>query len=175
MITEVGARVDEVRAGVENRVEEVRAEVDRRVGGTAGGRECSISSASPGCGRRSSIRSAPAAPSCCRRPSRSRSRSPLDTERSTVEIGFPPSAAFNKRKAEAKENRDRLTEALKTIVGAPLNPTYVVLEEEPAPPEPEASAEPEAEVDHRELVDQFKEEFDAEELIDDPEPKEGES
>ena len=91
--------------------------------------------------------------------------------RDRVEIGFPPSAAFNKRKAEAKENRDRLSEALRTIVGAPLNPSYVVLEEEPEPePAPEQTAEaPPQPRDHRELVEEFKEAFDAEELIDDPE------
>ena len=99
----------------------------------------------------------------------------VDAERSTVEIGFPPSAAFNKRKAEAKENRDRLSEALRTIVGAPLNATYVVLEEEPAEGPPEQDEQTARAADERELVERFKTEFDAEELIDDPEPKEGES
>ncbi len=98
----------------------------------------------------------------------------VDSERSTVEIGFPPSAAFNKRKAEAKENRDRLADALRTIVGARLRPTYVLLDSEPEPAaEPEPGQERSESVDEGELVERFKAEFDAEELIDDPE--EGES
>ncbi len=95
----------------------------------------------------------------------------VDAERSTVEIGFPPSAAFNKRKAEAKENRDRLADALRTIVGSRLNTSFVLLESEPEGPVDEQSA-PEP-VDEGELVERFKAEFNAEELIEDPE--EGES
>ena len=34
-----------------------------------------------------------------------------------LEVGFPAVAAFNKRKAEAPANRERLAEALRTIVG----------------------------------------------------------
>jgi DNA polymerase-3 subunit gamma/tau len=97
----------------------------------------------------------------------------VDPEDSTVEIGFPPSAAFNKRKAEAKENRERFVEALRTIVGAPLRPTYVMLDDELEPEEPPGRerAEP---VDHGEVVERFKAEFDAEELIEEPEdPEEG--
>jgi len=91
----------------------------------------------------------------------------VDSERSTVEIGFPPSAAFNKRKAEAKENRERFSEALRTVVGERLSPSYVMLDEEPDS-EP-AGADPVAErIDERELVDRIKAEFDAEELIEHP-------
>ena len=43
---------------------------------------------------------------------------------------FRPSAAFNKRKAEAPEARERLAEAVKTIVGERLRPVYVLLEGE---------------------------------------------
>jgi DNA polymerase-3 subunit gamma/tau len=91
----------------------------------------------------------------------------VDPERSTVEIGFPPSASFNKRKAEAKENRERFSEALRTVVGARLNATYVILEEEPSE---RASGRPASEqrTDEGELVERFKAEFDAEELIEHP-------
>ncbi len=105
----------------------------------------------------------------------------VDSERSTVEIGFPPSAAFNKRKAEAKENRERFTEAVRTVVGARLSPSYVMLDEEPAAA-PAAADRSDPEIDERELIDRFKAEFDAEELIEHPaendnpeDPEEGES
>ena len=54
----------------------------------------------------------------------------VDVERAVLEVGFPASAAFNKRKAEAQEARERLAEAVKTIVGERLRPVYVLLEGE---------------------------------------------
>lgn len=94
-----------------------------------------------------------------------------DAETSVVEVGFPPSAAFNRRKAEVKENRDRLVDALRTIVGAPLTPAYVTLDSEPAEPEPDPAA-PGVELGgEAALLERFVSEFDAEVLIDD-EPKE---
>ncbi len=91
----------------------------------------------------------------------------VDSERSTVEIGFPPSAAFNKRKAEGKENRERFSEAVRTVVGTRLSPSYVLLEDESEPAEI-ADAVVEKPVDERELVNRIKAEFDAEELIEHP-------
>jgi len=91
----------------------------------------------------------------------------VDSERSTVEIGFPPSAAFNKRKAEGKENRERFSEAVRTVVGTRLSPSYVLLEDESEPVEI-ADVVVEKPVDERELVDRIKAEFDAEELIEHP-------
>ncbi len=91
----------------------------------------------------------------------------VDSERSTVEIGFPPSAAFNKRKAESKENRERFSEAVRTVVGTRLSPSYVLLEDESEPVEI-ADVVVEKPVDERELVDRIKAEFDAEELIEHP-------
>ncbi len=171
--TGVETRVEEVRTGVETRVEEVRAEVDRRVGATAHSatevldleRLAGLWPAVVDQVRTSGSEFLSATFAVARPVS-------VDAERSTVEIGFPPSAAFNKRKAEAKENRDRLSDALRTIVGSRLSATYVMLDEEPED-EP-GSAEGEGEgVDDRELVERFKAEFDAEELIDDPEEGEG--
>ena len=52
----------------------------------------------------------------------------VDPDRSVVELGFPPSAAFNRRKAEVKENRDRVVEALRSVVGTTLRPVYVTLD-----------------------------------------------
>ena len=45
--------------------------------------------------------------------------------------GLPASAAFNKRKAEAQDARDRFADAVKTIVGERLRPVYVTLDPEP--------------------------------------------
>jgi len=87
----------------------------------------------------------------------------VDDKRSTVEIGFPADAAFNKRKAEAKENRERFTDALRTIVGRRLSAEYVLLDSEP---EAEEKQQPEAPVDEGELIERFKAEFDAEEFVD---------
>src|SRR3954462_9256275 len=54
----------------------------------------------------------------------------LETEGAgpALKVGFPPSAAFNKRKAESQEARERLADALQTIVGERLRPVYVLLE-----------------------------------------------
>ena len=84
----------------------------------------------------------------------------VDVERAVLEVGFPASAAFNKRKAEAQEARERLAEAVKTIVGERLRPIYVLLEgdEEAAP----GGAEPP--LSEEELIELLRSEFDAEEF-----------
>lgn len=171
--TGVETRVEEVRTGVETRVEEVRAEVDKRVGATATAatealdleRLAGLWPAVVDQVRTSGSEFLSATFEVARPVA-------VDAERSTVEIGFPPSAAFNKRKAEAKENRDRLSDALRTIVGSRLSATYVMLEDEPEADAGDAAAATER-VGDSELVERFKAEFDAEELIDDPEEGEG--
>ena len=87
----------------------------------------------------------------------------IDEERSMVRIGFPPSAKFNKKKAEAKGNVERMTEAIGTIVGTPLRPAYELIEEENQQSAPEASAE----VSEDELIDMIKDNFDANEVVPD--------
>jgi DNA polymerase-3 subunit gamma/tau len=93
----------------------------------------------------------------------------VDPERAVLKIGFPASAAFNKRKAEAQANRDRFAEAVRTIVGESLRPVYVLLDGES---ENGASGD-EPELTEGELIERLKSEFDAEELDADPgeEPK----
>ena len=83
----------------------------------------------------------------------------VDTERDVLEVGFPPSAAFNKRKAEAQANSERLAEAVRTIVGESLRPMYVLLDSDEGAGE--SNGEPELSED--ELIDRLKAEFDAEE------------
>jgi DNA polymerase III subunit gamma/tau len=84
----------------------------------------------------------------------------VDAERAVLEVGFPPSAAFNKRKAEAEGNRERLTEAVRMIVGESLRPVYVLLDGEDA----EAANGAEPAMGEDELIERIKAEFDAEEF-----------
>ncbi|MDQ3728646.1 MAG: DNA polymerase III subunit gamma/tau [Actinomycetota bacterium] len=80
----------------------------------------------------------------------------VDVEQAVVQVGFPVSAGFNKRKAEAVEARDSLADAVKTIVGERLRPVYVVIEGEEAPPDAPA----EAELSPDELFEHMKDAFD---------------
>ena len=83
----------------------------------------------------------------------------VDAEAGVLEVGFPPSAAFNKRKAEAVEARDRVAEALHATLGARLSPAFVLLDTEP---DDEGAGPPTLSED--ELIERFKAEFDAEEF-----------
>ena len=88
----------------------------------------------------------------------------FDAGEAVVEISFPASATFNKRKAEVPEQRERVAEALKTVTGQGLKPTYVLLDgDAPAPEAPAAGNEDEG-VDEEELLERLKSEFDAEEV-----------
>ncbi|MFL5870848.1 MAG: hypothetical protein ACJ75R_07180, partial [Solirubrobacterales bacterium] len=92
----------------------------------------------------------------------------VDAKEETVEVGFPPSAAFNKRKAEGTEARDSFAEALKTVFGERLRPVFVLLESDEHGGERKLSEE--------ELIELMRDEFDAEyvepEEADEPEAKE---
>ena len=184
VVTDIGARVEEARVEVETRVEEVRAGVETRVEEVRAGVEEVRAEVETRVAARLDLEKLvglwPAVVDQVRTSGSEFLSAPfedarpvaVDAEAATVEIGFPPSAAFNKRKAEAKESRDRLTEALRTIVGSRLSPTYVMIEEEPEPApngSPEGAPEVPEAVDEGELVERFKAEFDAEELIDHPE------
>jgi DNA polymerase III subunit gamma/tau len=91
----------------------------------------------------------------------------VDAEEAVLELGFPASAASNKRKAEATDARDRVAEAVQTIVGERLRPVYVLLESE------QAEAPPESKLSEDELVELMRTEFDAEEYL--PAPESGEA
>jgi DNA polymerase-3 subunit gamma/tau len=91
----------------------------------------------------------------------------VNVEEAVLEVGFPASAAFNKRKAEATDARDRFAEAVKTIVGERLRPVYVLLESD------EAETQPQSKLSEDELVELMRTEFDAEEYL--PEPESGEA
>ena len=93
----------------------------------------------------------------------------VHAEEAVLEVGFPASAAFNKRKAEAADARDAFADAVRTIVGERLRPVYVLLEsdESEQPEEPPMSEE--------ELIEMVRSEFDAEEFVTDPEHEEREA
>ncbi len=86
----------------------------------------------------------------------------LNVEDAVLKVGFPASAAFNKRKAEAAEARQRFTEALRTIVGERLKPVYVLLD-------PDEEPGGERQLSEDELVELMRAEFDAELVVDDDE------
>jgi DNA polymerase-3 subunit gamma/tau len=86
----------------------------------------------------------------------------IDAENAVLKVGFPASAAFNKRKAEAQANRERFSEALRAVVGERLRPVYVLLEEDEA-----AVAGSDPELSEEELIDRIKVSFEAEEILED--------
>ena len=93
----------------------------------------------------------------------------VNVDEAMVEVGFPTSAAFNKRKAEAAEARDRFADAMKTIVGERLRPVYVLLEGD------EVETPTEAKLSEEELIELVRSEFDAEEYVAEPEDGEAEA
>jgi DNA polymerase-3 subunit gamma/tau len=80
-----------------------------------------------------------------------------------VTIAFPTGAAFLKRKAEQDDHRRATAEALRSVTGSALALRYELRDERPAPARDEAPG-----VTGEELVKRFMEEFDAEEVLDDP-------
>jgi DNA polymerase III subunit gamma/tau len=87
----------------------------------------------------------------------------IDEGRVVLRIGFPESAKFNKRKAEASANVDRMTEAIAAVVGTPMRPVYELIEEENRDSGPQESAE----MTEEEMVDLIKDNFDASEVVSD--------
>jgi DNA polymerase III subunit gamma/tau len=85
----------------------------------------------------------------------------VDAEEGVLTVGFPSSAAFNKRKAEAADARDRFTEAARAILGERLRPVYVLLDGE------DQSTGEEDSLSEEELIERLKSEFDAAEVADD--------
>lgn len=90
---------------------------------------------------------------------------PVGFEGDVVEVSFPASATFNKRKAETPENREKVAEALLTVTGQGLKPVYVLLDgESEAPIEAPAPAAKDEGLSEEELLERLKSEFDAEEV-----------
>ncbi len=95
----------------------------------------------------------------------------IDEERSMLRIGFPGSAKFNKKKAEAPANVERMTEAIGAIVGTRMRPAYELIDEEN---QATADAEDSPEMSDDDLIDLIKDNFDASEVPPD-EPRESEA
>lgn len=86
----------------------------------------------------------------------------VDSEKSVVRIGFPPSSKFNKRKIESDQNAAMISESLQAVFGAPLRPVFELVEEE----DEDGTSAPAApdHMDEGEVVDMLMDEFDAEEI-----------
>ncbi len=85
----------------------------------------------------------------------------VDEERSLLRIGFPAPAKFNKRKAEAEANVERMAEALEAIVGARLKPVYELIDGEPEGEEGEGATA----MAEEEIIELLKSKFDASEVV----------
>ncbi|MGH2984140.1 MAG: DNA polymerase III subunit gamma/tau [Solirubrobacterales bacterium] len=94
----------------------------------------------------------------------------VDEERSLLRIGFPASAKFNKRKAEAQGNIERMAESLQAIFGARLRPVYELIDGEPEGPREGEGAKAMAE---EEIIELLKAKFDASEVVDEPHEEAG--
>ncbi len=87
---------------------------------------------------------------------------PVALEDRDVTVAFPAGKAFLKRKAEQDDYRRATAEALRSVIGTPLVLRYELRDEEELP-EPAAGG-----LSHEELVKRLVEEFDAQEVLDDP-------
>ena len=90
-------------------------------------------------------------------------------ERSMLRVGFPASAKYNKRKAEAPANVERMTDAIHAIIGERLRPAYELTEEENA-----GEGAGSGEITEDDLVEMIKTNFDAHE-VDPDEARESEA
>lgn len=85
----------------------------------------------------------------------------INREEATLEIGFPPSAAFNLRQVEEPERRKAVAEAIQTVLGERLRPNFILMDSNPEPDEAEAAPEV---YDEDEIMEQIKTQFNAEEV-----------
>jgi DNA polymerase III subunit gamma/tau len=93
---------------------------------------------------------------------------PVAVEEGQVTVAFPPGAEYQRRKADDDEYRACVSAALRTVTGAKAQIAYV-LEERAS----EAAAAAPPALSEDELVRRFVAEFDAEEILPDPDPTPG--
>jgi DNA polymerase-3 subunit gamma/tau len=91
---------------------------------------------------------------------------PVHVSERELTLAFPPGAAFLKRKAEGDDHRRVATEALRAVTGHALVLRYELREAE------EIASPAEQVLSGEELVRRFLEEFNAEEILDDPDHEE---
>ena len=89
----------------------------------------------------------------------------LDADARTLTIAFPPDSAFNLRKADGKESREVVANAIGTVLGAPLRPVFTMLEEGAHETDADQAA-----AGGDDLLERFVTEFDAE-VVADEEPE----
>jgi hypothetical protein len=92
---------------------------------------------------------------------------PVSVHDDTVTIAFPSGSAFLKRKAEQDDHRQATAAALASVIGSPLALRYELRDDAP-PPDPEGSG-----LSGEEVVRRLMEEFDAQEVLDDPDEEGG--
>ncbi len=93
---------------------------------------------------------------------------PVSLEGSEVTLAFPKSKAFAQRKAQQEDYRRATAEALRSVVGTPLNLRYELRDIAGPEEEPGGQAAAEPGLSQEELVRRLVEEFDAKEVLDDP-------
>ena len=93
---------------------------------------------------------------------------PVAVSERELTVAFPAGAAFLKRKAEQDDYRRTAAEAFRSVTGHALTLRYELREDEPAD-----ERQGEAVLSGEELVRRFLEEFDAQEILDDPDQDEG--
>jgi DNA polymerase III subunit gamma/tau len=93
---------------------------------------------------------------------------PVDIVGEDLTVGFPTSASFFKKKAEAPANRQIVTDALRQLAGGRWRISYELREDLDAAGEDTARTYTE-----EEWIERFKSELDAEEIPIEPEPGEG--
>jgi DNA polymerase-3 subunit gamma/tau len=89
---------------------------------------------------------------------------PVGVSERELVVAFPVGSEFNKRKAEQDEHRRLVADAVKALSGHQLVPRYELHQLDVAAPET---------LSDDKLVQRFVEEFDAEEILDDPDQDDG--
>jgi DNA polymerase-3 subunit gamma/tau len=92
---------------------------------------------------------------------------PVTLQGEALTLAFPSGGAFFKRKAEQDDYRRAAADAVRAVTGASLKLRYELRDDAPAPPDDDPTA-----LTGEELVRRFVEEFDAEEVLDDPDQEE---
>ncbi|HET7486224.1 MAG TPA: DNA polymerase III subunit gamma/tau [Solirubrobacterales bacterium] len=88
---------------------------------------------------------------------------PVSMDDEGLKVGFPAEFTFNKRKAEAPEKRELIADAIESVLGERIKPTYVLLDGDVASDDDDEETS-EGEIDHDALVEKLKSEFDAKEV-----------